>query len=755
MGPAEASVFGGNKVRLVIEGAPLMVNPGAVLYSGRTYVPVRVLEDFFGLVVGWDEETSSVLINSDMNVVNTTVPRGGYYGGSPVVNVFLYNQLVTRYVPSVVYDGSAYVPLRLVQELGHKVGWDAENKTAYVGDYDPEALPVVGTMKNLEALLGMQEDLYYPGLPIRNGMAETATDSAAPPSAAPSPGNKAEGSAQFSETNIQVAGVDEADIVKTDGKYIYQVRGNVITIYNAYPADKLAVLTSLTFSDEAFYPSEIYIDDTYLVVIGRGERRDPEKEFNPDEDIITKPLVQAEPVPGATAPDAPRIMPMPPWFRHNPTTKAIVFDISDKENIVQAREVEVEGDYLTSRKIGSRLFLLANRYMYWYYSDPIGLPQVKDSAVDGDFREIDLSKVSYFEGQPTSNFMLIASLDLTDNDSGALIEAYLGAGNNVYMSHENLYVAVPNYHGDGEKTTVYRFGLDGIDVTYRARGEVPGSILNQFSMDDHREHFRIATTIWGRDGLSNSVYVLNREMNVVGKVENIAPNERIFSARFMGDKGYLVTFELIDPLFVLDLSEPTNPRILGELKIPGFSTYLHPLDDNHLLGIGRDTDVEQRRDWDGRVVGEFVVEKGIKLAIFDVRDVNNPIERHVEIIGSRGTHSEVLYNHKALLFDRRTYTLAFPVSIYNEGKDMHWGTFEFQGAVFYNVSLESGFTRQGRVTHMLEQEKKNDGEYYWYGGDNEVKRVLYIGDHFYVVSNNIITAHTATNLKETARVEAK
>ena len=801
--PAHATSFGAIQSRLVIDGAPLLKGPGggnAVLFQGKVYVPVRVLEETLGVNIGWDAATFTVLLNSDIARVTDTLRAGPKVGENQSVNVVINNRVLRTTPAAVLFGGFTYVPVRVVEALGHKVGWDDKNKVAYVGDYDPEALPIVGTLSNLEALLYGSNDFFAGG--IRNA-AVTAMSAAPPSPTAPqeSVGDSAAKGGSYSETNTQVAGVDESDIVKTDGRYIYQVRGNVVTIFDAYPAAQLKVVVSLTFADEGFVPSDLYLDGGRLVVIGRSVLMSAEKEFNPATDIKEYPIdappgkaasttfvVATEPAapptpppavdlpstggqsvspvkptepataPGAAIsvvpPDSPSIMPIWRGRWYSGTTKVVVFDIRDMQNVAIVREVEVDGEYLTSRKIDSRLFIVANKHPNW--GGPIVLPQVRDSAIGKDPVAIKPADIRYFPGQNVSSYLLIGSLDLNDNASGTVIEAFLGAGDNIYMAKDNLYVAVPSYTNETAGTTVYRFGIEGTKVQYAAKGTVPGNVLNQFSMDQHASHFRIATTSWNRDLTSNNLYVLDMAMNAVGRIENIAPGERIFSARFMGDKGYMVTFEMIDPLFVFDLSVPTNPRILGELKIPGFSNYLHPLDENHLLGIGRDTAVEQRRDNLGKVVGEFVVEKGIKLAIFDVSDVSNPIEKHVAIVGGRGSYAEVLNNHKALLYDEDKGILAFAASIYRETgtPEISSGEFTFQGAFFFEVNLAAGFREIGRVTHITADEygKVRD---YWYGDDAEVRRVLFIEDHYYVISNRMITAHAANTLREVARAEAK
>jgi len=501
----------------------------------------------------------------------------------------------------------------------------------------------------------------------------------------------------------------------------------------------MQIIKTLEFSDPNFYPTELFVDEKHMVVIGQSHNNSYYEELP---EVIEKRGIDEKP---SLAPSF-RIAPGY-WWWGNPVVKAIAYDISDKADIKLMREVELEGHAVASRKIGSHIYLLANKGMN-YIVRPMG-PLFRDTAMGENYVEIGFDAIQYLPEHRYPNYLLIAAFDLNDISAGTIVDALIGAGENVYMSHENLYVGVSRWHNNS--TAVYKFAVDGTNVDYVAKGEVPGNVLNQFSMDEHKEHFRIATTNWAGQRSTNNVYVLNREMKLAGKIEDIAPGERIYSARFMGDKGYLVTFEMVDPLFVLDLSNPARPSILGALKIPGFSNYLHPLDENHLLGIGKDTEVVDRKDQTGKVIDQFVTEKGMKLAIFDVSDVNNPKEKHVEIIGARGTHSELLHNHKALLFDQRNGVLAFPVTIYGEGTEMNWGAFEFQGALAYNVSLEQGFSLKGRVSHISMEEYSKAGNY-WHDNNSEVRRVLYIGDNLYAISNRAISAHSITEIAEVSKL---
>lgn len=240
-------------------------------------------------------------------------------------------------------------------------------------------------------------------------------------------------------------------------------------------------------------------------------------------------------------------------------------------------------------------------------------------------------------------------------------------------------------------------------------------------------------------------------MNICGEIEGIAKGEEIYSVRFMGDRGYMVTFKTVDPLFVIDLKDPTKPEILGALKIPGYSDYLHPYDENHIIGFGKDT-IE---------VSGGAYYMGMKIALFDVSDVNNPVQKFSEVIGDRGTDSELLTNHKALLFSKEKNLLAFPVtvaeikdkdSVLNEWGVPEYGEFVFQGAYVYNIDLDKGFTLKGKITHISDEEYLKSGNYNFYS-NKSVERIIYINDTLYTLSKGMYKANKLSDLSEINTLE--
>lgn len=716
--------------------------------QGTTYLPVRALYEALGAEVHWDPQTRLVTATADGLVIKIDLTQG---------TITRNGSLLKLDAPApVVLNRQIYLPIRVVSAtLDKTVTWEEQSRSIYLTTVE-EQLPVVGSLQALQELLSQAQNHAYgydrgglAAMPVRNAMKtqEAAAD-----------GNAQE---EYSSTNVQVEGVDEADLVKTDGSYIYKVNNRQVIIIRANPPEKMAVAGTITFQEQVA-PLEMYVDDKYLAVIGMTSRQ--------------VPLIRD----GALAPKI-----YPPIYAQS-TTTAFIYDLSDKSNPQKLREIELDGNYLSSRKIGSSLYLLSNKMIDYYYiqkeeaeNPEAWLPTYRDSAAQQDPVQIGCSEIRYFPGTPVANYLLIAGVNLDEPEEKAQVSTYLGAGNNVYASTDNLYIAVTQYKQSdasnstgqqkimpmpvyAEDTAVYKFALDNGRVKYRGKGEVPGTILNQFSMEEHQGYFRIATTsgdIWRTDENTskNNLYILDQDLKITGKIENMAPGERIYSARFLGDRGYMVTFKTVDPLFVLDLRNPQEPKILGALKIPGYSDYLHPYDENHVLGFGKDTAEISVSGGNKEAAASMAFYQGMKMALFDVSDVQNPKEKFKEIIGDRGTDSELLRNHKALLFVKDKGLLAFPVSVaevpqQDKTQVTAYGQFVFQGAYVYHLDAQSGFKLRGKITHLTEEDYQKAGSG-WYDSNKNVERILYIGNTLYTLSQSMIKANDLNSLQEISALE--
>ena len=546
---------------------------------------------------------------------------------------------------------------------------------------------------------------------------------------------------EFSTTNIQVEGVDEADIVKSDGTYFYIVKENEVLIARAYPPTDAKVLSRISIKDGT--PKEIFINDDVLVVIGYKSAAIEEK--------------------GSTDQEY--------WYGGNNLSFVDLYDTNDKGKPILARSLEFEGSYDTSRMIGNYAYLVLGTYRYAYNNtgevegNENLIPQYRESGTDEFTPICNCAQIKKFDPIESSTFLTIAAVPLKDFEAKVNAETILGAGDNLYASLDNLYVANTSYSSEiptilnkildylkpeTEKTYIYKFNLNQGKINYQGMGAVPGYVLNQFSMDEYQGNFRIATTVGqiarGGGNASNNIYILDKNLDLTGKIEGIAPGEKIYAARFMGKKGYLVTFKKVDPFFTLDLSDPQNPKIAGQLKIPGYSDYLHPLDENHILGIGKNS-IEAEK-------GGFAWYQGVKMAIFDVTDFENPKEMFKTEIGDRGTDSFVLNDHKAFLYDSKKQLLVIPILLAeltasqreNNLEANTYGEYTFQGAYVYRLNLEDGFKLMGRITHY-DDFGKDDG-YYYYGDDKAILRSLFIDNYLYTLSQTTLKVNLLDNLQE-------
>lgn len=571
-----------------------------------------------------------------------------------------------------------------------------------------QELPKVENFKNLYAMLKARDTKRYyiddmlsvDSITNANSKNETATNEVAN---------------DYSKTNTQVQGVDEADIVKTDGTHIYYLANEKLTIINTENASQMKEMSTIKF-DETFTPEELFLNNDKIIVIGtRYEYDKTERKIGIDEDYLY------------------------PNYMDKTYTSAKIYNVKDKTNPTLERIVEVEGSYLTARMIDSNVYIASNKYMYYAYicntykstelNEDDFKPHYLDTATSNETKSINFDCIYYIPEFEDTNYLNIVAFNITNNQE-ANVESYLGAGEEIYASKENLYVTKTKYDYERKNKTsitteIYKFNLNNANCTFAKAGDVPGSVLNQFSMDECNGYFRIATTdstSWNSESNTNNLYVLNENLETIGKIEGLAKGERIYSVRFMGNRAYMVTFVETDPLFVIDLSNPTTPTVLGELKIPGYSKYLHPYDETHLIGIGEDTEVVNYG------YGDRVVTNGMKMAMFDVTDPNNPQELYNVKIGEKGTYSELLYNHKALLFSKEKNIIAFPISITENDYKV-----TFQGAIVYGVSLEKGFELKTKISNSAT-------DYDRYYSRNRVERIIYIKDTLFTLSNGLIKA---------------
>ncbi|MEM4189806.1 MAG: beta-propeller domain-containing protein, partial [Candidatus Caldarchaeum sp.] len=541
---------------------------------------------------------------------------------------------------------------------------------------------------------------------------------------------------RYSKTNIQVPGVDEDDIVKTDGAYIYLARGHKIIIVRAYPPAEAGLQSTVHASGHI---TGLYVNHDRLVVMSSSGFK-------------IMPFVRCV---GCF---------IPPVVAVNTTVQ--VFDVSDRANPVEIRKAAVSGWLVASRMVDAYVYIITSEpvMITAESQDGVTLPSY---SVDGTIYRVEPTMI-YHDDVPDQAYTYtnILAVNVKDQrEEVAVTTVMTPASGAVYVSKQNIYIASPNWMDGGETTSIHRLRFKGRNVTPEAAGNVPGYLLNQFSLDEHMEYLRVATTFLERQSKTvngpaspsrpartvNGLYVLDMSLRVVGKVENLAPGERIYSVRFMGGKAYLVTFKKVDPLFVVELENPVEPRVLGQLKIPGYSSYLHPYDDTHLIGLGKDAKPAEE--------GDFACFQGLKISLFDVSDYTNPKELDTLILGDRGTESEALHNHKAFLFDRERNLMVIPVLLAlvdtadygGRPSPNTFGEYVFQGAYAFRISPEDGVKVLGRITHLPDnQDLLKSGEYFT--SRYAVKRTLFIDEILYTISDGKIMLNNIDTLEKIAEV---
>ena len=513
----------------------------------------------------------------------------------------------------------------------------------------------------------------------------------------------------YSETTTQVEGVKEADIVKTDGKNIYALYGSKIKIYSAKGKDTALIGTiNLTDSEDKCAYGDMFLNGNLLTVM-QTVWNDGQSEF----------------------------------------ASIIVYDIKNPEEPKEKYICRQQGYYNSSRMIGNFVYIITDHRLN---TNDISREKpetyVPSVICKGETFTVPADSIyCYGDSISSAKYSVIGAYDVTKGELTSSV-SLLGGTDNIYCSSNNIIIADSVYNGAVDKntdkemfnnidTTVSRISIDGGNLKYKCSGTVGGSLENQFFIDEHKGYFRFVTTVEQitkkitKFDNSESEYVsysnqsfarltvLDGDLKEIGRLDNVAEGERVYSVRFMGDIGYFVTFRQTDPLFSVDLSDPKNPKLLGQLKIPGFSEYMYPYGDGLLLGFGMEADEKTGRT------------SYLKLSMFNTSNPADLTEQNKTVIDPF-TYSEALYNHKAMLVSVSKNLIGFPAND-NNGNQGYF-VYEYTG---------DGFAKKAAL------ELKVD---YKYAYEPNI-RGIFIGDYFYIVNGTALWCFDLNDFAQLALIK--
>jgi len=598
-------------------------------------------------------------------------------------------------------------------------------------------------------------------------------------------GGMGDGGDSFSTTNNQVELVDESDIVKTDGEYIFKLN-------QSFQGNEERTLEILRFKDNKL--EKISSLPAFEEVEGKSLSYKGYDQIALFEDKLV--LIGTH-------------------YGNTTKTDLKIINIQDKANPEVIQEISFDGWLEASRLTNGVLYVVSN-YSHNYFGDYFREVYQSEGKIDTEkfitvLPEIEINQdkqkmlpcdqIQFFDPiLVADDFINLISIDLKTADNKIQKEVVLGNSDNLYASNQNIYLSQTNYPFDHfetyqeseivETTTIFKFNLNQGDINFQTTQSVPGRVLNQFSMDEYQDNFRVATTVSTKNPeecdfddfdcrqrmTTNGVYILDKDLKRLSEVENLAKNESIFGVRFLQNRAFVVTFERIDPLFAIDLADPKNPQVLSELKITGFSDYLHPVSDNLLIGVGKEVDPENPG-----------LAQGVKLSLFDVSDLKNVREISKVEIGKSGSDSEVSSDHKSFLFDTRNNLLILPIyAVQNTEDDYSYRDLaDFQGSYVYKVTAENGFELQTRITHHT-LENSSNSESFWdertnqenildefgqvidkqdvttparstekqtLNSDFDIRRQFYIENNLFTLSDKSVQVHSYDNWEKVAGVE--
>ena len=528
-----------------------------------------------------------------------------------------------------------------------------------------------------EYLQANQDDQYGTdtGMLERGVVTESAEDSSSTNSAAAADTGVAQNSkssenAVYSETNVRQEGVDEADVVKTDGRYLYTLKDNGRSVAIVDTANgELQMVISIPVEDDD-QAREFYVNDGHLILIS---------EFNQEREDGT-------------------------WTYASTDTRVTTYDITDPEKPEKAGEVTQSGSYTSSRLTDGHLYLFSQ-----YSVDVTSgitpkdekdyIPYVNQQMLEADDIYLPPFSQAYM-------YEVVSSVDIAKPGEIQDSKAIFSDGGELYVSNDNIYWYETRW-SEKTETVIKRMSYKDGKLKAEASGKVDGYINDSFSIDEYDGYLRVVTT----DDETNGLYILDSKMKEVGSITGLAEGEQVYSARLLGDTGYFVTYEQTDPLFSVDLSDPKNPKIIGKLKIPGFSEYLHFYGENLLLGIGMDVDE------DGFTTN------GVKLSMFDISDSSDVKE--IQKYTLENVYSAaVMYDYKAVLIDPEKNVIGFAADG-NNGENYY----------VFSYNDTNGF-------ECLMNEMVNGNGY-------QSARGVYVDNTLYVVKGNIIEAYDMADYQKT------
>ena len=467
-------------------------------------------------------------------------------------------------------------------------------------------------------------------------------------------------STDYSQTNVREAGVDEGDVVKTDGKYLYILKSDSSVKIVDIQSSEMELVSTVTLDQLNESIEEIYLEDNQLILVTSGYDSSMEEQ---ESDVYAVDRY---------------------------TYAAVsVYDISDREHPQQTERMTQEGTYRQSRKNGNYFYLLTQ------YSPSIG-ESVDDSDVIPLVNEekVTVNNIYLPSDLNQPDYLVVSGTDLSDLQKPVSTKAIVSGASDFYMSTDSLYICCQNWEHGKSSTQILKFSCVDGEITASNMAELPGYLNDTFSLDEYDGYLRVLTTEDG-NGESNNLFVLDEDMNTISTIRDIASGETIRSARFVGDMGYFVTFRQTDPLFCVDLSDPENPEILSELKISGFSSYLHMYGENRLLGIGYEADEDTGS------------QTGVKLSMFDISDPENVTEENKYVIKD-AYYLPFDYNYKAITIDADNNLIGFVCD---------------EEYMVFRYDEEKGF--ENVLTYTMSDNNYWDGQ--------EACRGVYAGGRFYIV----------------------